>query len=100
MRIEPTGDRDAESGGTIDRIIISIEPKGDVDAEKRRQDRVVIAAAMAALFGSPTAIRRIRTAPGHGAGAWNREGRRAVQRSHVMPAALMGQGRDRGEGKA
>ena len=80
--------------------MISIEPNGDVNAEERRHDRVVIAAAVAALFGSPTAIRRIRPVPGHGAGAWNREGRLAVQRSHVMPAALIRQGRDRGEGKA
>ena len=108
MRIEPTGDGDTESCGTAassptaarDRIMISIEPNGDVNAEEQRHDRVVIAAAVAALFGSPTVIRRIRPVPGHGAGAWNREGRLAVQRSHVMPAALIRQGRDRAEGKA
>jgi len=112
MRIELTGECNTESGRPIgassplvappdtrDRIVIRIKPNADVDAEQRRQDRVVIAAAVAALFGSPAAIRRIRPVPGHGAGAWNREGRLAVQRSHIMPAALIRQGRDRGEGK-
>ena len=78
---------------------MSMERTGDPNIEDRRHDRVIIVAAVAALFGAPAAIRRIRPVPGHGAGAWNREGRLTVQRSHVMPAPLMGQGRVRGEGR-
>ena len=62
------------------------------------QDRVVIAAAIAALFGRSAAIRRIQAVPGHGADAWVREGRLAIQRSHAMAAPLIGQSRARGEG--
>ena len=46
MRIEPTGDRDTVSRDTNasptaarDRIMISIEPNGDVNAEEQRHDR-------------------------------------------------------------
>jgi len=59
------------------------------DAEQRRRDRVVIAAAVAAVFGPSAAIRAVRTVPGHGHGAWMREGRLAVQESHRVTAPLV-----------
>ena len=79
---------------------MSIDPKRDPDAEERRLDRVVIAAAVAFLLGRPAAIRQIRAAPGHGADAWTREGRLTIQRAHGMPAPLIRLAPDRGEGKA
>ena len=78
---------------------MSIDPKSDGDAEQRREDRVVIAAAVAALFGRPAAIRHINTVPGHGPGAWTREGRLTTQQSHGMPASLIRLAPDRGKGK-
>jgi hypothetical protein len=66
------------------------------EIEQWRRDRVIIASAVAALFGAPATIRRIRAVPGHHKGAWTREGRLAVQNSHRMPAALIRMGPDRG----
>jgi hypothetical protein len=60
------------------------------DAEQKRRDRVVIAAAVAAVFGRRASIRAIRPVPGHAEGEWMREGRLAVQTSHRMPAPLAG----------
>ena len=59
------------------------------DTEQKRRDRVVIAAAVAALFGRRASIRAIRPVPGHAEGAWMREGRMAVQAAHRMPAPLI-----------
>ena len=68
-------------------------------AEEWRRERVVIAAAVAVALGRPAAIRSIRAAPGHGAGAWTRQGRLAVQQSHRMPAELVRTAPDRGAGR-
>jgi hypothetical protein len=57
--------------------------------DTERRDRVIIAAAVAALFGRSGAIRAIRSVPGHAEGAWMREGRLAVQAAHRMPAPLV-----------
>jgi hypothetical protein len=76
---------------------MSIDPERDRQSEQQ-QDRVVIAAAIAALFGRPAAIRHITGVPGHGPEAWTREGRLAIQRSHGMPAPLIRRAPDRGEG--
>jgi hypothetical protein len=78
---------------------MSTEPMRDQDTEERRNDRVVIAAAVAALFGGSAAIRSVKSVPGHGANAWTREGRLAIQRSHSISAPLIRQARDRVEGK-
>ena len=59
------------------------------DAEQKRQDRVVIAAAVAAVFGPRASIRGVRAVPGHAEGEWMREGRLAVQTAHRMPAPLV-----------
>jgi hypothetical protein len=59
--------------------------------DTERRDRVIIAAAVAALFGRGVAIRAIRSVPGHAEGAWMREGRLAVQAAHRMPAPLVRQ---------
>lgn len=59
------------------------------DTEQRRRDRVVIAAAVAALFGRSAAIRTIRAVPGRLEGAWMRAGRLALQAAHGMPAPLI-----------
>ena len=77
---------------------MSIDPQHRADPGQERQDLVIIAAAVAALFGRPAAIRHIRAVPGHGPEAWTREGRLAVQRSHGMPAPLIRRAPDRGEG--
>jgi hypothetical protein len=90
----------ASPGRTIGGHNMSLEPNRDRVLDEQRRDRVIIAAAVAALLGRPAVIRKIRPAPAHGAGAWSREGRLAVQRSHAMPAPLIGQGRARGEGRA
>ncbi len=60
-----------------------------LDTEQRRRDRVVIAAAVGAVFGRRAEIRAIRSVPGHVEGAWMREGRLAVQGAHRMPAPLV-----------
>jgi hypothetical protein len=60
------------------------EPELDV----RKRDRVVIAAAVNAFFGRPVAIRRITALPPHRDGAWIREGRLAIQRSHRTSTTL------------
>jgi len=78
---------------------MNIDPVHGGDAEERRHDRVVIAATVAALFGVPAVIRRIRAVPGHGPDAWTREGRLAIQRSHGTAAPLFREARGRGEGK-
>jgi hypothetical protein len=59
------------------------EKPGDleVDADLLRRDRVIIAAAVAAVAG-PCAIRRIQPVPVQLHGAWMREGRLAIQSSH------------------
>ena len=67
----------------------------DVTAEQRRCDRVIIAAAVAALFGRPAVIPRLRVLAGFSTGAWLREGRLAIQVSHRMPAAGVGMALDR-----
>lgn len=61
------------------------------DTEQQRRDRVIIAAAVAALFGRGAAIRVIRSVPGHAEGAWMREGRLAVQAAHRTSAPLVRQ---------
>ena len=78
---------------------MSIDPKREWDAEEQRLHRVVIAATVAALFGKPATIRSIKTVPGHGEGAWAREGRLAIQRSHGVTAPLIRYAADRGEGQ-
>jgi hypothetical protein len=62
-----------------------------------RCDRVIIAASVAAIFGRPAAIRRIRAVPGHGTSAWTREGRLAIQECHQMAAPLVRLARPAGE---
>ena len=69
-----------------------------LSAEQRRRDRVVIAAVVAALYGEPAAIRRIRAVPVHPAGGWVREGRLAIQASHRTTAPLIRYGPDLGRG--
>jgi hypothetical protein len=59
------------------------------EAEQKRRDRVVIAAAVAAVFGQRASIRAIRAVPGHAEGEWMREGRLSVQAAHRMPAPLV-----------
>ncbi len=65
------------------------DPTHPPDSAERRRDRVILAAAVAALAGRNGALRRIAQVPGHGEGAWAREGRLTVQASHHMPAALV-----------
>ena len=60
----------------------------ELDAEQGRRDRVIIAAAIAALFGRTAVTRRIRVVPDESEGTWMREGRLAVQTSHRMAAPL------------
>jgi hypothetical protein len=76
---------------------MSIDPNRERNAEEGRLDRVVIAAAVAALFGRPASIRSIKTVPGHGVGAWARAGRVDIQRSHGMTAPLIRHAADREE---
>jgi hypothetical protein len=47
--------------------------------ELRTVDHVVIAAAVAYLYGPSAVIRKIRPVPARRSEAWTREGRRAVQ---------------------
>ena len=68
----------------------------EIEQDQAERDRVVIAAAIAAFFAEPAAVRRIRSAPGHQQGAWTREGRLSIQTAHQMPAALIRMGPDRG----
>jgi hypothetical protein len=68
----------------------------ETEQDQMERDRVVIAAAIAALSSQPALVRRIRSAPGHGRGAWTREGRLGIQTAHQMPAALIRMGPDRG----
>jgi hypothetical protein len=56
---------------------------------QRRLDRVLIAAAVTALFGRNAKVRRIRQVAGGREGAWTREGRLATQVAHRMGAPLI-----------
>jgi len=62
---------------------------GGTSRETERRDRVVIAAAVAAIAGRPAAVRRVRAVPGHMDGSWLREGRLAIQQSHGTAAPLV-----------
>jgi hypothetical protein len=53
----------------------------EVDSDVLRRDRVIIAAAVAAVVG-PAAIRGIKPLPVQHHGAWMREGREGIQSSH------------------
>jgi hypothetical protein len=77
-----------------------IEAIPELDVEQRRRDRVIIAAAIAAIFGPRAAIRSIRTTPGHRDGAWVREGRLGIQSCHETAASLIGLPAGRGRGAA
>ena len=59
------------------------------ETEIERMDRVVIAAAVAAVVGSHATIRGIRAASGRGEGSWLREGRLAIQGSRRLGNPLM-----------
>lgn len=63
--------------------------------EQRRLDRVVIAAAVAALFGPKAVVRRVAPASQGAFRTWLREGRLGIQASHRMPRALARAGPDR-----
>lgn len=78
---------------------MTIEYTCEVDAEQQRKDRVVIAAAMAALFGQPGAISRMTAISGDADGAWVREGRSAIQTSHGTKAPLVRFAPERARGK-
>jgi hypothetical protein len=71
----------------------------DPELEQKRLDRVIIAAAVAAIFGRRATVRVISAAPSHREGAWIREGRIAIHASHSMAAPLIGSAPDRGSGK-
>lgn len=58
------------------------------DAERRR-DRVIIAAAVAAMFGRRATVRQVRAIAGDRGSDWMREGRLAIQTSHRMNAPLI-----------
>ena len=69
-----------------------------LDAERTR-DRVIIAAAVAALFGRRAAVRQVR-AVADGESEWMREGRVAIQTSHRMTAPLIRLAAERKGGRA
>jgi len=53
--------------------------------------RVIIAAAVATLFGGVAEIREIHAVPEHAPGSWVRQGRTAIQTSHgVAPLVAAG----------
>lgn len=57
--------------------------------EEEKQDRVVIAATVAALFGRGAAIRHIRAISGGSHGTWVRQGRLDIQSSHETAPPLI-----------
>jgi len=70
-----------------------------LDAERTR-DRVIIAAAVAALFGRRAAIRQVRAIADDSGSDWTREGRLAIQTSHRMTAPLIRLAAERKGGRA
>jgi len=66
-----------------------------VTAEQLRLDRVVIEAAVAALFAQRARVRRIQAVPGREHDGWLREGRLSIQSSHCTTAPLIRMSRDR-----
>ncbi len=64
--------------------------------EQLRIDRVLIAAAVAALFGESARVRRVRAIPGREQGEWLREGRLSIQSSHSRGAPLARMARNLG----
>lgn len=71
-------------------------PELEIETEEHRLDRVVVAAAAAAIFG-PAAERAVRAAPSRTPGAWERSGRKSIQQGHRL-ADPFGVGRERGSG--
>jgi hypothetical protein len=65
-----------------------------VTAEQLRLDRVVIQAAVAALFPNAR-VRRIQAAPERKLSEWLREGRMSIQASHNTNAPLVRMARGR-----
>jgi hypothetical protein len=66
-----------------------------VTAEQLRLDRVVIEAAVAALFAQRARVRRIQAVPTHEHDEWLREGRMSIQASHCTNAPLVRMARGR-----
>jgi len=60
-----------------------------VTAEQLRLDRVVIEAAVAALFAQRARVRRIQAVPGREHDEWLREGRLSIQASHCTTEPLI-----------
>jgi hypothetical protein len=72
------------------------DPNSDPDSPEFEIHRVIIAAAVTALFGGQADIREIRTIQEHAPGSWVRAGRMAIQASHrVAPLVAAGSPRSK-----
>ena len=71
------------------KIELEIDSKPNEALSGEQMDRVVIAAAVAALYGEGATVRRIRPAGPRASGAWLRQGRLAIQESHATGPALV-----------